>query len=107
MVAAGSDAFSGAATLGEWSAALDKANTAREPKVWIGPRTRKEFFFSMTMLANRVEYVRFAAMWHRRADYLALLEEEAAEQDKVETIRLTRAFTVSASPREVYGRRRA
>jgi hypothetical protein len=74
---------------------------------WTGPRTRRDFFFSMAMLANRPEYVRFAAMGHRCDQYLAVLEEEAAEQDAIEVVRITRAFTVSGSAREVYGRRRA
>lgn len=105
MVPGGLEALRGANTLRTLTDALEKGKDG--PKEWIGPKTRKDFFFAMVMLSNRREYVRFEAMWLNRFVYLGRLEDEAYEQDEVETIRLTRAFTISGATRDVYGRRRA
>lgn len=105
MVPAGSDALQGAHSLREWDSALSEA--AGGPKVWTGPRTRKAFFFAMTMLSNRAEYVRFAAVGYQRDAYLRILEEEAQAQDAIEMVRINRAFTVSGRARKVYAPRTA
>lgn len=62
---------------------------------WLGARSRAHFLVEMELLKNADEWTRYVKRYAQRLDlYVAALHAEALEENRVEDVRRTRAFTV-------------